>query len=66
MRERNAFGCIVFEHRLGQYYTCVEKLFYSAILFTSKCTDHVIAAKCPYDKIPFSGERGEKEIYIVR
>jgi len=44
---------------------CVEILLYSAILFTSKFTDHVIAAKCPYDKIPdsfkqgnpFSGER---------
>jgi len=48
----------------------VEILLYSAILFTSKFTDHVIAAKCPYDEIPgifkrgnpFSGERGEKEI----
>jgi len=31
---------------------CVEILFYSAFLFTSKFTDHVIAAKCPYDEIP--------------
>ena len=51
---------------------CVEILLYSAILFTSKFTDHVIATKCPYDEIlgtfkqgnPFSGERGEKEILI--
>jgi len=31
---------------------CVEILLYSAILFTSKFTDHVITAKCPYDEIP--------------
>jgi len=30
----------------------VEILLYSAILFTSKFTYHVIAAKCPYDEIP--------------
>jgi len=37
-------------------------------------TDHVIAAKCPYDEIPgifkrgnpFSGEIGGKEILIFR
>jgi len=58
---------------------CVEILLYSAILysailFTTKFTDHVIAAKCPYDEIPgnfklgnlFSGERGDKEILIFR
>ena len=33
MLERNAFGCIVFERRVGQQYMCVEILFYSAILF---------------------------------
>ena len=51
---------------------CVERLLYSAILFTSKFTDHVMAAKCPYDEIPgifkrgnpLTGERGEKEILI--
>ena len=31
---------------------CVEILLYSAALFTSKFADHMIAAKCPYDKIP--------------
>ena len=30
---------------------CWDTLYF-AILFTSKFTDHVIAAKCPYDKIP--------------
>ena len=53
---------------------CVEILLYSAILFTSKFTDHAIAAKCPYYEIagifkrgnPFSVERGEKEILIFR
>ena len=52
--------------------TTQKILSYFAILFTSKFTDHVIAAKCPYDEIPgifkrgnpFSGERGEKEILI--
>ena len=52
---------------------CVEILLYSAILFTSKFTDHVIAAKCPYDEIPdsfkqgnpFSGEREVKKKYFV-
>jgi len=52
----------------------VEILLYFAILFTSKLTDNVIAAKCPYDEIPgtlkrgnpFTGERGEKEIPIFR
>jgi len=51
---------------------CVEILLYSAILFTSKFTDHVITARCPCDEIPgifkqanpFSRERGEKEILI--
>jgi len=53
---------------------CVEILLYSAVLFTYKYTDRVIAAKCPYDEIPgifkrgnpFSGERGETEIRLVR
>jgi len=31
---------------------CVEILLYSAILFTSKFIDHMIAAKCPNDEIP--------------
>jgi len=31
---------------------CVEILLYSAVLFTSKFIDHVIAAKCLYDEIP--------------
>ena len=53
----------------------VEILLYSAILFTSKFTNHIIAAKCPYDVIPgifeqrgnpFYGERGEKEILVFR
>ena len=44
MLELNTFGCIVFERRVGQYYMCMEILLYSAILFTSKFTDHVIAA----------------------
>ena len=43
-------------------------------MFISKFTDHVIAAKCPYDEIPvifkqgnpFSEERGAKEILIFR
>ena len=48
---------------------CAEILLYSAILFTSKLTNHVIAAMCPfYEEIPsifkqgnpLSGERGEK------
>ena len=47
---------------------CVEILLYSAILFTSKFSDHLIAAKCPYDEIPgifkrrnpLSEEIGEK------
>jgi len=51
---------------------CVEILLYSAFLFTSKFTDHVMAAKCPYDENPgifkrgnpFSRERGEKDILI--
>ena len=45
---------------------CVKILL--NILFTSKFTDHMIAAKCLYDEIhgifkrgnQFSGERGEK------
>jgi len=37
---------------------CMEILFYSAILFTSKFTDHVISAKCPYDKLPSIFKRG--------
>jgi len=41
---------------------CVEILLYSAILFTFKFTDHVIAANYPYDEIP--GERDAKEILI--
>jgi len=65
MLKRNALGWIVFECRVGQLYKCVEILLYSAILFISKFTNHVIAAKCPYDEIPgifkrgnpFSGER---------
>jgi len=42
------------------------------ILFTAKFTDHVIAAKCPYDEIPsifkrgnpFSGERWKRNTHI--
>ena len=52
MLEWDAFGWIVFERRVGQYYMYVEILLYSAILFTSKFTDHVIATKYPYDEIP--------------
>ena len=51
-------------------YMCVEILLYSAILFTSQFTGHVIAAKCSYEEIPsilneetLSGERW-KEILI--
>jgi len=51
---------------------CVEIPY--TILFISKFTNHVIAAKYPYDEIPgifkqgnpFSGERGEKQILIFR
>jgi len=35
---------------------CVKILLYSAILFTSKFTDH--AAKCPYDEIPSIFKQG--------
>ena len=49
MLKRNAFGCIVFERRVGQYYLCVEILLYSPILFTSKFNDHMMAAMCPYE-----------------
>ena len=74
MLERNAFGCIVFERRVGQYYMCVEILLYSAILFITTFTDHMTAANCPYDEMPgivkrgspFSEEIGEKEILIFR
>ena len=52
MLEWDAFGWIVYERRVGQYYMYVEILLYSAILFTSKFTDHVIAAKYRYDEIP--------------
>jgi len=53
---------------------CVEILSYSAILFTSKFTDHVITAKCLCDEIPsifkqgnpFSRERGnERHTYYI-
>ena len=53
------------------YYMCVEIPFYSAILFTSKFTDHMIAAK--YDDFSgifkrgkFSWERGETDILTFR
>ena len=36
----------------GRPIMCMEILLYSAILFTAKFTDHVIAAKCPYNEIP--------------
>jgi len=42
---------------------CVEIL-----LFTSKCTDHLIAAKCPHDEIPGNFKRGNpfsEEKYIL-
>jgi len=50
----------------------VEILLYSAILFTSKFTYHVIAAKCPYEEIlgifkrgnPFSGEKEVNKKYF--
>jgi len=52
---------------------CVEIPLYFAILFTSKFTDHGIAAKCPYDEIPgiskrgnqFSRERWKRNTYIA-
>jgi len=31
---------------------CVEIPLYFAIMFTSKFTDRVIVAKCPYDENP--------------
>jgi len=51
----------------------VEIRLNSAILLTSKCIDHVISAKCPYDEIlgifkrgnTFSRESGETEILII-
>jgi len=50
---------------------CVEILLYSAILFTPKFTDHVTAAKCPYDEITsilneetHSPEREVKKKYL--
>ena len=53
---------------------CVQILLCSAILFISKITDHVIAAKYPYDEIPggfkrgnpISGESGKKKYYFVK
>jgi len=44
----------------------VEILLYSAILFTSKFADHVIAAKCPYDETrkPILRRERWKEILI--
>jgi len=59
MLELDVFVCIAFEHRVGQLYIiCAWRyLFYSAILFTSKFTDHMIAAK--YDDISGIFKRGK-------
>ena len=72
MLDENAFGYIVASGRLILY-VCVEIRLNSAILFTSKCTDHVISAKWPYGEIlgifkrgnTFSRESGETEILII-